>query len=391
MKQELIQDGTGNYLKVTGEAKENISDKIFSFQEIRGFLPLEIRWINGRKEYIYDISGRISLARYLSETIFTETEIRNIFLQIFEMAERLEEYLLDSNDMVIHEDFLYIEKVTGQIAGIFSQGSQNGNIHAMGNLLEYIMEKMNQEDRELVFFIYGMHKLTKGAGCTRSVLKDYVKEKNERPPQQQKELVPEYEPFEESNPLKEKKEAVHAYLIPGAVLAAGILIILILWRFGIFQKTLSGQTDWIKLAGTAVFFLAVSGYGAWRTMPDRRRITHREGMVSYEEEGNCKKVCLIPRKGKGEAIPVASFPYRLGRAEGKVNTVINDSGISQIHAQIFQEGGNIMVMDEESINGTYRNDERLVPWQKTLLRDGDLLRFAQSEYVVEITQSEYVI
>ena len=77
MKWELIQEGMGNYLKVTGAGEETFSDKIFSFQEIPGFLPLEVRWINGEKECIYDIAGRISLAAYLSETIFTERDIRH--------------------------------------------------------------------------------------------------------------------------------------------------------------------------------------------------------------------------------------------------------------------------------------------------------------------------
>ena len=44
-----------------------------------------------------------------------------------------------------------------------------------------------------------------------------------------------------------------------------------------------------------------------------------------------------------------------------------------------------MVVDEESENGTFCNGERLVPGQKKILRDGDILRFARLEYVVEIT------
>lgn len=55
MNREIIKDGTGNYLKISGDDRENYSDRIFSFQEIQGFLPLEVRWINGKKEYIYDM------------------------------------------------------------------------------------------------------------------------------------------------------------------------------------------------------------------------------------------------------------------------------------------------------------------------------------------------
>lgn len=395
MKQELIQDGVGNYLKITGDREETISDKIFSFQEIPGFLPLEIRRINGERECIYDISGRVSLARYLSETIFTEKDIRHILLQIFNMGERLEEYLLDSNGLVIHEEYLYVEQESGQVAGIYSPALQKGNVPALGHLLEYIMDKMNQEDKELVFFIYGMHKLTKGAGCTKALLKNYIKEGNEIFPkrtQPQEKMTTDYELPEVPEIHRGKgASAVMDYILPGILMAAGCLVIIILWRMGLFQKPLSGQTDWAKLAGASVFFLGVCGYGAWKTMPLKKHSGKNQGTIEYTQEKGNKKVCLIPRTGKGEWIEINTFPFRIGGDKKRANAVIHDSGGSKIHTQILQEGGNIFVLDEESDTGTYRNSERLVPWQKVRLNDGDFLQLAGNEYVVEITQSEYVI
>lgn len=393
MKHELIQEGMGSYLKLIGEKEETISDKIFSFQEIPGFLALEIRWINGEKECIYDISGKVSLAQYLSETIFTGKDIRHILLQILNMGERLEEYLLDSNGLVIHEEYLYIERESGQIAGIYNPDLQTGNIQAIGHLLEYIMEKMNQEDKELVFFIYGMHKLTKGAGCTKALLKRFVKEKKEKSQAQIQERVPSVGKLSEVPEFIQDKKVVSvtAYIIPGIFLAAGLLAIIIFWMLGIFQKPLSGQTDWAKFTGATVFFLGVCGYGAWKTMPTGTHSGKREEITKYEQEKGNKKVCLIPRTGKGELIEINTFPFRLGRDEKRANAVICDKEVSKIHMRILQEGSNILVADEESETGTYRNDKRLVPWQKTPLYDGDFLRLAGNEYVVEITQSEYVI
>ena len=55
MDREIVKDGSGNYLKISGDTRETYSDRVFFYQEIQGFLPLEIRWINGKKEYFYDI------------------------------------------------------------------------------------------------------------------------------------------------------------------------------------------------------------------------------------------------------------------------------------------------------------------------------------------------
>ena len=50
-----------------------------------------------------------------------------------------------------------------------------------------------------------------------------------------------------------------------------------------------------------------------------------------------------------------------------------------------------MVVDEESGLDIFHNDRKLSAWQKTRLDDGDLLRIGEREYVVEITQPEYVM
>ncbi|MCH5266064.1 MAG: FHA domain-containing protein [Lachnospiraceae bacterium] len=399
MEREVLQEGMGRYLKITGTAGERRSDKLFSYQELKGFLPLEIQKINGEKEYIYDISGRISLAQYLSQTDFTLEYIARLFTQLFDMIHVLEEYLLNGDGLVIQEEYLYVQKDSGELEGIYQSGQQPGVVPAVGKLLEFIMEKMNQKNRELVFFIYGMHKLTKEPGCTRGMLQDYVKrsDSQEHPGRESVaekpvEMVPcqEYKP----NPLEKRKrrdkimEQIPAkkYLLPGLFLAAGLLVPVMLWRMGMFQKPLSGQMDWGRAAGAAVFFLGVAGYGAWKTLPERAKNVSLE-----EEESGWKNVCLIPRRGAGEPIPIAEFPCQIGREEGQVDAVLREEGISRVHARLLQEGGEVMVMDEESGSGTFHNEERLIPWQKKRLQDGDLLRFAGAEYVVEITQAGYVI
>ena len=66
MKNEIWQDGTGNYLKVLGGEMDDFSERIFSYQDIPGFLPMEVRRINGEKELFYPVSGKIALGQYLS-------------------------------------------------------------------------------------------------------------------------------------------------------------------------------------------------------------------------------------------------------------------------------------------------------------------------------------
>jgi len=48
-------------------------------------------------------------------------------------------------------------------------------------------------------------------------------------------------------------------------------------------------------------------------------------------------------------------------------------GVSRVHAAIIQRGRTLTVTDLHSKNGTYLNDQRLVPNQSRILRDGDTI------------------
>ena len=42
MKQEFVQEGMRTYLKIEGDDLENVGDKMFSYQTIPGFVPMEM-------------------------------------------------------------------------------------------------------------------------------------------------------------------------------------------------------------------------------------------------------------------------------------------------------------------------------------------------------------
>ena len=58
MKQEFVQEGMRTYLKIEGDDLENVGDKMFSYQTIPGFVPMEIEWVDEKKQYVYDVTGK---------------------------------------------------------------------------------------------------------------------------------------------------------------------------------------------------------------------------------------------------------------------------------------------------------------------------------------------
>ena len=69
-------------------------------------------------------------------------------------------------------------------------------------------------------------------------------------------------------------------------------------------------------------------------------------------------IVLEPRASKGTALSVAN-EITFGRAAGCTVSVPDDTYVSQVHARVFNDRGNITVEDLGSTNGTYVNGNRL--------------------------------
>ena len=87
--------------------------------------------------------------------------------------------------------------------------------------------------------------------------------------------------------------------------------------------------------------------------PNRAKATPRgkRGAVA-------RLIVLEPRSNKGTAISVAQ-EITFGRAPGCTVAVPDDTFVSQVHARVFNDQGNIIIEDFGSTNGTFVNGTRL--------------------------------
>ncbi|MBK6694677.1 MAG: GGDEF domain-containing protein [Myxococcales bacterium] len=85
------------------------------------------------------------------------------------------------------------------------------------------------------------------------------------------------------------------------------------------------------------------------------------------------KAYLVALSGEtiGQLYPLPAGETVVGRGT-QATVKLNDDGISRKHARLLRRGGEVLVEDMQSANGTYVNDEE-VRGQR-LLRDGDKIR-----------------
>ena len=75
-------------------------------------------------------------------------------------------------------------------------------------------------------------------------------------------------------------------------------------------------------------------------------------------------------------IPIVTLPFRFGRGSG-VDGILTSTGVSRVHAELFEREGDLWVRDLGSTNGTFVNRAQVD--NEGVLAEGDILHFASLE------------
>lgn len=82
-----------------------------------------------------------------------------------------------------------------------------------------------------------------------------------------------------------------------------------------------------------------------------------------------------------KTVPLTNDPFTMGRGDAslKVDYVLEEVGVSRVHAEIVKKEEGYEIKDTGSTNGTYLNGEPLVAYQSYPLKDGDEIRIVRHE------------
>ncbi|MCT4597593.1 MAG: FHA domain-containing protein [Vallitalea sp.] len=83
-------------------------------------------------------------------------------------------------------------------------------------------------------------------------------------------------------------------------------------------------------------------------------------------------------------ITISSTPYIIGKLNGQVDFIIKNSSVSRIHCKIIKEEDIYYIIDLNSKNGTYLDEERLISNRKYQLYDGSRITISNCDYTFEM-------
>ncbi|MFD2673057.1 DUF6382 domain-containing protein [Marinicrinis sediminis] len=106
--------------------------------------------------------------------------------------------------------------------------------------------------------------------------------------------------------------------------------------------------------------------------------THGAAIIQQE-----RYVLQASEDGRTTEISLPSFPFVIGRDESKVQYAVLSPGVSKLHCELLQEQGKVMLKDLGSSNGTFLNEQAMVPYKSYEMKDGDQIVLCNRRFVFQ--------
>lgn len=124
---------------------------------IDGLLKFHIKQVDSRKSYYYEITSRQPLSRLLECHNIGAGELKCLVSGIVQTISRLEAYLLQEEQILLEPDFIYVEPERYETSLCLVPGKQGDFPEDMTNLLQYLLGKVDHQDKECVVLAYGLY------------------------------------------------------------------------------------------------------------------------------------------------------------------------------------------------------------------------------------------
>lgn len=406
---EFVREMNKNYLKVTPEPECSIPGyamKMLENNDIEGLLGMHSVNVNNKVCYLYDISGRIPLEEMYLTKEFSVGDIGYFAGFIREIIAAADRYMLDLDGIVFDTKYIFCGVSENAWSLVYNSAMASDARSGLKRLLEFILSRLDHRDHNAVVLGYGLYKricqdeisigkvfddieqLVEAEEGKKEIPGNTFAMEYELKEKVNDDVIPEYIPEEQE--ICQKPFSRRAVLIY-AVAAAGLVI---------FTALLAG----IVAAAVIFVLLAVAAFlvysNRWRF---KTAISTNEAAVPYtttvpvlatvqdkeygQEEpttliSSTGMTCLRRIAGKGERAEefmLDDSPLSIGSGV-QADIIIKDKGISRFHARISREGEMIFIKDMNSTNGTWVNDRRLTVYELCPVRNGDIIRLAESRF-----------
>ncbi len=384
------RDVNKSYMKIPALLEDNFDETIIMKKQIAGLIPVEKCYVNGGGQYWYNISGKQALDAYCRINEIDMHFLENLILRLCEQLEILEWNLVDTNCLVIDPELIFINHSGEELSFVVYPYNKGDLFLEMQQLMEYLLTKLDHQDKMAVSAAYQLYELTLVEGLSIEELKSHIlasrmdKTVIEQVPVNKNEFLNKNEFVDKKGSLDEKELMIEKPLKGGQKVTLEEKI----------ASFLDEKLTWFyEKVGTVLEKTPLEIHKELRMKKEKNlEIVYPEDIEAEEENiqihptvciskgfGAARGVLVCESRGECPDFEIKKETAIIGK-NPKVRFCIPRDTISQFHARIEYQENKYYIEDLNSTNGTYVNDIPLNYKQRYCLSVGDSLRFADVRF-----------
>lgn len=354
LKKEYVNSFRHNYLKI-GIKKESGKKMRYQYQilttrKLEGLLPVSLHVNNGEDSLFYEISSRQSLSKWFLKEKIGEEWMETLFSCLKTVLWSLEQYLLDERNLILHPDCIFQDVETGKLLFLYCPYYIEEEKPDLEPFLSFLVENADVSEQgvtETLYDIFSKWEVMGDEFTPDLFLSLWEKHREKMSSCVKEEELPEKAlPEEEIRELPVSKKKDLTELLFG------------------WHKTLGARE-------------CQSGMTMedWEYQTDSALEKETESQTAYMEVCQVQEERKLYGNGKEnrKVINLDKLPLIIGKKKELSDIVLADSSVSRMHARFTEEGGRIWMEDLNATNGTFKNGERLNPYEKVeILKEDEI-------------------
>lgn len=337
--------------------------RMFEYNEVDGFLPLEVFVEDGEIHFGYEITGKQALGDLLEQQEIEKDLLRKILCECIHACRVAERYLLDENRILLNVDYIFLDNKTQKLHFCYLPGRDGNLKKSFRQLMEELLQKVNHEKEENVRIAYELYERTTEDNYSLLDLQAVFYEHSDI-------MLCE----RDKNLDREEKEDKISPDIAESILPKQA-------KTPVFKGK-------IQIKKEVVLSEVKGGFQKWIDAK-KQGISYHPNRQSQEQElsetpeelpqGEQAKLLYLGQ-GKEEDFLIDSDKFWIGIQGGGANAQLGSQALEKIHAKLEKKKDGYYIEDMNTANGTMLNGELLAYKDTRRLQNGDRITFADVSY-----------
>jgi len=166
--------GKCDFFGAADDNSKNYRVRMLLENKIPGLLPITFRQINGESKYYYEINSLQSLDRLIEKSALKYRELRAVFFGCINIFDRLEEYLLSGDQIIIRPDFIYVN-VESMEPHFVCYPDYAGDVRvSFVEFVDVLLAHIDHTDEQAVMLGYQVYRYTRNPNYVLSEIRKFM-------------------------------------------------------------------------------------------------------------------------------------------------------------------------------------------------------------------------